>query len=66
MTGAVVGHPLEDIAKLDSFVPPDSSKGGLMMICGLYPPTPPKNVEALAKALEKYSTMWLPVCINIS
>lgn len=37
-----------------------SSKGGLMFICGLYPPTPMKNLEALAKAFEKYSTMWLP------
>jgi len=35
-------------------------KGGLMFICGLYPPTPVKNVDALVKALEKYSTMWLP------
>jgi hypothetical protein len=37
-----------------------SQKGGLMFICGLYPPTPMKNVEALARAMEKYSTMWLP------
>jgi uroporphyrinogen decarboxylase len=37
-----------------------SPKGGLMFLCGLYPPTPVKNVEALANALEKYSTMWLP------
>ena len=35
-------------------------EGGLMFICGLYPPTPMENVEALAAALEKYSTMWLP------
>ena len=35
-------------------------EGGLMFICGLYPPTPMKNVEALAKAMIKYSTMWLP------
>lgn len=44
----------EEIEKLGS------PQGGLMMVCGLYPPTPPKNVEALAQALEKYSTMWLP------
>jgi len=37
-----------------------SPKGGLMFICGLYPPTPMRNVEALAIAMEKYSTMWLP------
>jgi len=35
-------------------------EGGLMFICGLYPPTPMENVEALAAALEKYSAMWLP------
>jgi hypothetical protein len=44
----------EEVEKLGS------PKGGLMFICGLYPPTPVKNVEAVAKALEKYSTMWLP------
>ncbi|GHU38227.1 hypothetical protein FACS1894105_11810 [Clostridia bacterium] len=37
-----------------------SPEGGLMFICGVYPPTPMKNVEALATAMEKYSTMWLP------
>ena len=44
----------EEVEKLDS------PKGGFMLLCGLYPPTPPRNVEALAKAIEKYSTMWLP------
>ena len=44
----------EEIEKLGS------PEGGLMLICGLYPPTPVKNVEALARAMEKYSTMWLP------
>ncbi|MCL2815168.1 MAG: hypothetical protein FWD23_11265 [Oscillospiraceae bacterium] len=44
----------EEIEKLGS------PQGGLMFVCGLYPPTPMRNVEALVKALEKYSTMWLP------
>ena len=42
----------EEIEKLGS------PKGGLMLVCGLYPPTPVENVEALAKAIEKYSGMW--------
>jgi len=44
----------EEVEKLGS------PKGGLMFMCGMYPPTPVRNVEAVAKALEKYSTMWLP------
>ena len=44
----------EEIEKLGA------PEGGLMMMCGLYPPTPVKNVEALAKAIRKYATMWLP------
>ena len=31
-----------------------SPEGGLMMICGIYPPTPPENVEALLAALTKH------------
>lgn len=31
--------------------------GGLMMIFGLYPETPPKNVEALMDAMERYAVM---------
>jgi len=44
----------EEVEKLGS------REGGLMFICGLYPPTPVRNVEALARALTNYSTMWLP------
>ena len=44
----------EEVEKLGS------PEGGLMFICGLYPPTPVRNVDALATALEKYSAMWLP------
>lgn len=32
--------------------------GGLMFIAGIYPPTPPENVDALCCALEKYMTYW--------
>ncbi|MCL2741738.1 MAG: hypothetical protein FWE70_06470, partial [Oscillospiraceae bacterium] len=44
----------EEVEKLGS------PEGGLMLICGLYPPTPPANVEALLGAMRKYSTKWLP------
>jgi len=33
-------------------------EGGLMMIAGIYPPTPPRNVDALASALEEFKTYW--------
>lgn len=42
----------EEIEKLGS------PQGGLMLVCGLYPPTPPENVDALATAIEKYRGMW--------
>ncbi|MCL2664831.1 MAG: hypothetical protein FWE82_04395 [Defluviitaleaceae bacterium] len=42
----------EEIEKLGA------PEGGLILVCGLYPPTPPENVEALAIAIEKYRTMW--------
>jgi len=42
----------EEIEKLGS------PQGGLMLVCGLYPPTPPENVDALATAIEKYRDMW--------
>ncbi len=35
-----------------------SPEGGLMMIAGIYPPTPPENVEALCRALRKYREYW--------
>jgi hypothetical protein len=41
-----------------------SPEGGLSFVCGIYPGTPPENIEALATALEKYSTMWLPLAVN--
>jgi len=44
----------EEVEKLGS------PEGGLMLVCGIYPPTPVKNIEALAQAIKKYSAMWLP------
>lgn len=42
----------EEVRKLGS------PRGGLEMICGIYPPTPPDNVEALCSALEEFRTYW--------
>jgi uroporphyrinogen decarboxylase len=33
-------------------------RGGLEFIAGIYPPTPPENVDALCEALEKFRTYW--------
>ncbi|MDD4773111.1 MAG: uroporphyrinogen decarboxylase family protein [Eubacteriales bacterium] len=35
-----------------------SERGGLMFTCGMYPPTPLENVDALCCALEKYRRWW--------
>ena len=35
-----------------------SPKGGLELIAGIYPPTSPQNVDALAGAFEEYRTYW--------
>ena len=35
-----------------------SKKGGLMMVYGLYPGVPVKNIEALMDAMEKYATYY--------
>lgn len=32
--------------------------GGLEFICGIYPPTPPANLDALCLALEEFRTYW--------
>ncbi|HML46333.1 MAG TPA: uroporphyrinogen decarboxylase family protein [Clostridia bacterium] len=42
----------EEVKKLGS------PRGGLTMIAGIYPPTPPENVDALCAALRKYRTYW--------
>lgn len=36
-----------------------SPAGGLEITCGIYPPTPLKNIEALFCALEDYRTYWV-------
>jgi uroporphyrinogen decarboxylase len=35
-----------------------SEQGGLELICGIYPPTPPENVEAVCAAMEALRTYW--------
>lgn len=42
----------EEVRKLGS------ARGGLEMSAGIYPPTPPENVDALCAALKKYQTWW--------
>jgi hypothetical protein len=42
----------EEVRKLGS------PQGGLMMVCGIYPPTPPENVDALCSAFEQFRTYW--------
>jgi len=42
----------EEVRKLGS------PQGGLQMVAGIYPPTPPENVDALCEALEKFRTYW--------
>jgi len=42
----------EEVRKLGS------PQGGLEMICGVYPPTPAENVDALCEAMEEFRTWW--------
>jgi len=35
-----------------------SREGGLMMVCGVYSPTPLENIEALLEAMKRYQTMF--------
>jgi len=35
-----------------------SPEGGLSLVCGIYPPTPPENVDAVCCAMEKLRTYW--------
>jgi len=42
----------EEVVKLGS------PQGGLMFVAGIYPPTPPENVDALCCALEEFRTYW--------
>ena len=36
-----------------------SPEGGLEFVCGIYPPTPPKNVDAVCSAMEEFRTYWV-------
>ena len=42
----------EEVRKLGS------PQGGLEMICGIYPPTPAENVDALLEAMRDFRTYW--------
>ncbi len=42
----------EEVRKLGS------PQGGLELICGIYPPTPPENVDAVCEAMEEFRTYW--------
>lgn len=42
----------EEVRKLGS------PQGGLEFIAGIYPPTPPENVDALCEALKKFRRYW--------
>jgi hypothetical protein len=42
----------EEVMKLGS------PRGGLMLVAGIYPPTPPENVDALYCAMEEFRTYW--------
>ena len=58
----VFGTPEENDAHiLDCIQTLGSPKGGLDLIWGVYPPTPLENIEAVAKAMDKYATHWLDV-----
>jgi len=35
-----------------------SPAGGLELQCGIYPPTPPENVDAVLSAMEEFRTYW--------
>ncbi len=35
-----------------------SPRGGLGLVCGIYPPTPPENVDAVCSAMEKLQNYW--------
>jgi uroporphyrinogen decarboxylase len=35
-----------------------SPRGGLELVVGIYPPTPPENIEALFSAFEEFRTYW--------
>jgi uroporphyrinogen-III decarboxylase len=42
----------EEVRKLGS------PQGGLIFTCGIYPPTPPENIDAVCSALGEFRTYW--------
>lgn len=50
-------HDIDDLIR-EEVMKLGSPNGGLEFIAGIYPPTPPQNVEALCKALLKYQRYW--------
>jgi len=42
----------EEVRKLGS------PQGGLELVCGIYPPTSPENVDAVCSAMEEFRTYW--------
>jgi uroporphyrinogen decarboxylase len=42
----------EEVRKLGS------PRGGLELTCGIYPPTPAENVDAVCSAIEEFRTYW--------
>jgi uroporphyrinogen decarboxylase len=42
----------EEVRKLGS------PEGGLELICGIYPPTPAENLDAVCSAMEEFRTWW--------
>ena len=48
---------VDDLIK-EEFSKLGSKEGGLMYVCGVYPPTPMENLDALCTAVEKYREMW--------
>ncbi len=42
----------EEVRKLGA------KEGGLELVAGIYPPTPPENIDALLSALEEFRTYW--------
>lgn len=50
-------HDIEELIR-EEVMKLGSVEGGLQFVAGIYPPTPPQNVEALCNALMKYRRYW--------
>lgn len=55
----VFGRPEENESHiLDCIRRLGSPKGGLSFVWGVYPPTPLENIEAVARAMDRYANYW--------